>query len=361
MAPFARVDSIRASQTVRANPVTGGRFGDSIQSPGHRGVEHKGVDIYNSKDRTVRAAVDSEIIRVEDARASEPSSSRGAAGPYWIDAYEVDKDHNRGVVTRYLHLDKLADNSDVKAGSFIKQGTILGTFWEKTFNGKPGHLHFEVRQSDNDGKYGPAVDPIMWLRGQSAYDSLRTARLVSMLKMEEPYSKVQTGEVLYAKSGHRLRVLEKPGYPWLVASIEDEGKPGGVVTRDIADAADWVLDQARQDVKYSARRDGLLGLNAWGYRIRPEEEKIEAAAKLPPAERYAAAWDIRKRIAGIRGESVAASQVRAAGAMLNSAGSTARQALGEAGSAFWDSIPTSVKVGGAAVAVAAVVSALRRK
>lgn len=362
MPPFARVDSVKAAQTLRVIPVSGGRFKDSLGAAGHRGAGHQGVDIFSQTDRTVRTAVDSVILRIEDATADKPASSRGAAGPIFVDTVEVDKDRNRGAVVRYLHLDKLADNADLKEGAFVPRGTILGTFWEKTFEGNTGHLHFEVRRSDvKEGKYGVALDPIAWLRGTSDEDRLRTAKLVSLLNQEKAYDALSVGQTVYARSGHRMRVLDKPGYPWTLAVIEDAGRPVGLVTTDVGEAADWTLEQAESEAKYSIRKDGLLGLNGWAYRIRPLKERIAAARQLAPEPRYAEAWEVRKAISLIRDEGFVTSQAKSVTAAASSAATTVQQAAGSVAGGLWDSIPTAVKVGGGIVVAAAVYSAINRR
>jgi hypothetical protein len=356
---FARIDALLPTTAGnRVNPVLGGRVGDSVGAKGHRGESHEGLDIGGTASRAVRAPSPLQTIRVVDARKDDPKKSRGAAGPYWIDAYELDKSGSTtGNVLRFLHLEEIAPG--VKAGARIERSKPLGKYWAKTFEGNPGHLHFEVRSKSGANGYGEVRDPVKWLRGEDR----RIVRIVSMLNKQDIYKTLSDGQTLYAQSGQRMTITDLPGYPWIQATVEDQGEIRGEVTNDIGEAADWTIKQAEQDIEHSWSKDGLLGLNSWAYRIRGMSDRIAAAKKLAPQARYAEAWAIRRDIANIRGESFVTSQARAAKAAAvqgaEVARDTAQSVIGGVAGGLWEAIPTGVKVGAAVAVTAALVIVLK--
>lgn len=389
---FARVAEKIDSSGVRMLPVDGGYVRDSVDSAGHTAKTHQGADIFAGKSaaggsaaagaaigaaaraargaagengtdiaggsgRLVRAASELQIIRVIDARDAAKGTPRFNAGPLYLDAYELQDGQKTGLVERYLHLDKV---EKLKQGQVVAAGNPLGTYWAKTNNGGTGHLHFEIRGSDGkESTYGEVYDPVKWLRGALAIQT-NSVRLVCQLNQEAAYKALKVGDTVYAKSGHRIQVLKKAGYPFFTGRVLDKGKASGEVTRDIGEAADWTLDQAQADTDYSVAKDGLLGLNAWAYRVTPFRKQIAAArSEKDPEKRYAQAWDIRLAIAGIRDEGFLTSQAESFKAAAATGATMAKDAARDIAGGIWDNIPASVKVIGGAVAGLGIYSILK--
>lgn len=353
---FARVDIVEKDTALRRNPVEGGRFGDDTTSGGHTGATHQGVDIFGS-DRTVRAATDIEIIRREDATRAAAGTPRKEAGPIWIDAWELSDGKRTGFVERYLHL---ATAIDVSSGQVVKAGTVLGKFWDKTYKGNEGHLHFEVRSKDGSKKdYGKAYNPKEWFRSELPGQG-ETVKIVCQLGKQAEFKNLSVGDTVYAKSGHRIEVTRKSAYPFFYGRALDLGIPNGEVTADIGEAADWTLAQAEKDTEHSWTKDGILGLNAWAYRIRAYRDRIAEARKIKdPAARYAEAWEIRKQIAGVRNEGFVTSQAKSFKAAATQGAQAVKEEARDLAGSFWDAIPSEVKWAGGALAGVVALVAIR--
>ena len=55
-------------------------------------------------------------------------------------------DHGRQMVTRYAHLDTVAD---LRVGETVARGQVIGTVGSSGFEEGGPHLHFEVRVGDD--------------------------------------------------------------------------------------------------------------------------------------------------------------------------------------------------------------------
>ncbi len=373
---FARIDAtLKSAIATRINPLAGGKFGDNVDAKGHTFDEHGGVDIYGGDgSRTVRAPTALEIIRAVDARKEDPNKTRGAAGPFWVDAYELDsRGSTTGSVLRFLHLESV--EPAVKAGARIEQSQTLGKYWAKTFKGNEGHLHFEVRTKSGTSGYGEVRNPIEWLRGS---EERKIVRIVSMLNQTSVYSTLKIGDTLYAQSGQQLKIDELSGYPWIQATSIDSGNVSGEVTNDIGEAADWVLDVAKKEAEYNWKKDGLTGFKQWGDKIgwgnplgddKPIKKQLEEAAELPPADRYVKAWQLRKELDRLRKLSFveqtkqsakddAKVYVKTVGKAAAAVGDTAMGVSKAVLGSVWDSIPSEVKLGAAVLGGVALVAAL---
>lgn len=374
MAPFARVDTVSKASVRRVIPVEGGRFGDGLGAEGHTFKGHGGLDIYGGDgSRTVRAACDCEVIRVEDVRGDEPTSHRGAAGPLWVDTWELDTDGKRtGAVVRYLHLDTV--EAGVKPGAKLDAGDKLGTFWEKTFKGHTGHLHFEVRPHDwktGDGGYGEPIDPKQWLQAKAVRP--RVARLVSMLHQEEAYKALKAGQYLWPRSAVKvssaldsatqgledaflsvsLKVETLPGYPFFTARVIGDGPVSGEVTASLAEALNWV---AVESTAWSFRRWGL-NYASWKLRVAPLHDAALKNAGNPSLEE---SRRILSAVAAIRGEKVVEGVARTYGAAaaegVKAGAAAAKEAVTGVASGLWGGISTEVKVAAGVVIVAGAVA-----
>ncbi|MGD7045613.1 peptidoglycan DD-metalloendopeptidase family protein [Jeotgalibacillus proteolyticus] len=102
---------------------TNGGYISSHQGP-RWGKHHKGIDIAQPDDYTIKAVDNGTVI------------SAGNEGDY---GNKVVVDHNNGLRTIYAHLDKM----HVKKGQIVKQGESLGIMGNTGFS-TGIHLHFEV-------------------------------------------------------------------------------------------------------------------------------------------------------------------------------------------------------------------------
>ncbi len=170
-------------------PIAGGCLpeGDNLL-PGaprpYRMGAHEGIDFYDvascaavGLDTEVIAAKAGTVVRadwtyqqltaetlVEVMDAVERS---GGTDPEALDALrgrQVWIDHGRGVVTRYAHLNGIAQG--VTVGARVAQGDVIayvgdsGTPESVTNPGTEAHLHFEIRVGDGylgEGREAPAV------------------------------------------------------------------------------------------------------------------------------------------------------------------------------------------------------------
>ena len=362
MAQF-RVESTTGGVYDRASPLEKPVYRDSL-GPGHTGPIHEGVDIRSSDgNREVRAPARLRVVRLVDGTDPKASEKRKNAGPWYLHARELDASGSPGFWLRFLHLEK--PTMTITPGEVINRGTVLALY-DKTYN----HVHFEVRKpGPDDDTYGAPVEPKEWISGKAVPTG--QVRLVALLGEDAAYKGVKLGDTLYAESGHRMVITAKPGFPYLTARAEDPGEPMGKATSDIGEAAEWTLAAALDDTKYNFQRDGILHLNAWAYRVRGKRDEIEKARALPPAERWARAWQIRKDIAGIRGEGFIASQTGAAKAAAQTganavasgaraAGDALKQGAADIGQGLWDSIPSWAKAAGAAAGLAFVVKTVTK-
>jgi murein DD-endopeptidase MepM/ murein hydrolase activator NlpD len=161
-----------------AFPIAGGCLPqDDNLMPGapreYRDGTHEGLDFYDSDNCTaigidtevlaakagtvIRADVDYVDLTAEELLELEERVANGeGSAPDILDAYrgrQVWIDHGGGVVTRYCHLNGIAEG--IEAGVEVEQGRLIGYVGESgapesvTDPGTQLHLHFEVRVGDS--------------------------------------------------------------------------------------------------------------------------------------------------------------------------------------------------------------------
>jgi murein DD-endopeptidase MepM/ murein hydrolase activator NlpD len=125
----------------------------------YRAGWHEGVDFPADRGTPVRAAAAGTVVRVDrefadwDASAMSAALEAAIAMGYTPDetidrirGRQVWIDHGRRVVTRYAHLDAVAD---LYVGETVKRGQAIGTVGSSGFEEGGPHLHFEVRVGDD--------------------------------------------------------------------------------------------------------------------------------------------------------------------------------------------------------------------
>lgn len=114
---------------------------------------HEGADYEAQEGDLVRTPWAGRVVRVQTRerwaqRAPGPGRDAGA----YIEVAHPD----RGLLTRYLHLDE----TPVKPGQTVEAGQVIGTIGRTGVETSRTHLHFEVRQLKGDGRsYGASFDP----------------------------------------------------------------------------------------------------------------------------------------------------------------------------------------------------------
>ena len=125
----------------------------------YRAGWHEGIDFPADRGTPVRAAADGTVIRVDRDFVDWDAESLGAA----LDAAlalgytpeetldrirgrQVWIDHGRQIVTRYAHLDSVAD---LVVGESVRRGQLIGTVGSSGLEEGGPHLHFEVRVRDD--------------------------------------------------------------------------------------------------------------------------------------------------------------------------------------------------------------------
>jgi murein DD-endopeptidase MepM/ murein hydrolase activator NlpD len=147
----------------------------------YRNGIHEGVDFYDidncasigmdtavmaAKAGTViRADVDYVDITAEEVEALEQEALENGNSEEIEDQFrgrQIWIDHGGGVITRYAHLNGIADG--IQEGSVVEQGELIafvgdsGTPESVTTPGSEAHLHFEIRTGD--GYLGAGTDPV---------------------------------------------------------------------------------------------------------------------------------------------------------------------------------------------------------
>lgn len=121
----------------------------------YRGGWHEGIDFAADRGTPVRAAAAGSVIRVDrefvdwDTAELNAALEAAIATGYTPDGTldrirgrQVWIDHGRGVVTRYAHLDAVAD---LYVGQSVTRGQMIATVGSSGFPAGGPHLHFEVR------------------------------------------------------------------------------------------------------------------------------------------------------------------------------------------------------------------------
>jgi murein DD-endopeptidase MepM/ murein hydrolase activator NlpD len=125
----------------------------------YRAGWHEGIDFPADRGTAVRAAAAGTVVRVDRDFVDWDPAALGAALEAAIAlGYTPDEtldhirgrqvwiDHGRHVVTRYAHLDTVAD---LYVGETVTRGQVIGTVGSSGFEGGGPHLHLEVRVGDD--------------------------------------------------------------------------------------------------------------------------------------------------------------------------------------------------------------------
>jgi murein DD-endopeptidase MepM/ murein hydrolase activator NlpD len=124
----------------------------------YRAGWHEGIDFPADRGTPVRAAAAGTIVRVDHEFTDwEPSDMNAALETAIAIGYTPDDtldrirgrqvwiDHGRHVVTRYAHLDAVAD---LYVGETVTRGQVIGAVGSSGFQEGGPHLHLEVRVGD---------------------------------------------------------------------------------------------------------------------------------------------------------------------------------------------------------------------
>jgi murein DD-endopeptidase MepM/ murein hydrolase activator NlpD len=125
----------------------------------YRAGWHEGIDFPADRGTPVRAAATGTVVRVDrdfvdwDPAALNAALEAAIALGYTPDdtldrirGRQVWIDQGRHVVTRYAHLDAVAD---LRVGESVARGQVIGTVGSSGFEEGGPHLHFEVRIGDD--------------------------------------------------------------------------------------------------------------------------------------------------------------------------------------------------------------------
>jgi len=125
----------------------------------YRAGWHEGIDFPADRGTAVRAAAAGIVVRVDrdfvdwDAAAMSAALEAAIALGYTpeetldrIRGRQVWIDQGRQVVTRYAHLDSVAD---LRVGESVTRGQLIGSVGSTGFEEGGPHLHFEVRIGDD--------------------------------------------------------------------------------------------------------------------------------------------------------------------------------------------------------------------
>ena len=124
----------------------------------YRAGWHEGIDFAADRGTPVRAAASGTVVRVDrefvdwDGDALTAALDAALALGYTPDetldrirGRQVWIEHGRRVVTRYAHLEAVAD---LFVGQTVTRGEVIGTVGSSGFEEGGPHLHFEIRVGD---------------------------------------------------------------------------------------------------------------------------------------------------------------------------------------------------------------------
>lgn len=125
----------------------------------YRAGWHEGIDFAADRGTPVRAAAAGTVVRVDrefvdwDGAALNAALETAIALGYTPDetldrirGRQVWIDHGRTLVTRYAHLDAVAD---LYVGQVVMRGQVIGAVGSSGFEEGGPHLHFEIRVGDD--------------------------------------------------------------------------------------------------------------------------------------------------------------------------------------------------------------------
>jgi murein DD-endopeptidase MepM/ murein hydrolase activator NlpD len=134
----------------------------------YRAGWHEGIDFAADRGTPVRAAAAGRVVRVDREFVDwDPAQQTAALEAALALGYTPDEtldrirgrqvwiDHGRHVVTRYAHLDAVAD---LFVGQTVTRGEVIGAVGSSGFEEGGPHLHFEIRVGE--GYLGD------WLEGE---------------------------------------------------------------------------------------------------------------------------------------------------------------------------------------------------
>ncbi len=124
----------------------------------YRAGWHEGIDFAADRGTPVRTAAAGTVVRVDRefvdwdpdvlTASLETATALGYTPDETLDRIrgrQVWIDHGRQIVTRYAHLDSVAD---LFVGQTVTRGQVVGTVGSSGFEEGGPHLHFEVRVGD---------------------------------------------------------------------------------------------------------------------------------------------------------------------------------------------------------------------
>jgi len=136
----------------------------------YRGGWHEGIDFAAARGTPVRAVAAGTIVRIDAdfldwdvtalAAATDDARALGYTPEQTLDRIrgrQVWIDHGAGIVTRYAHLETVAD---LRVGGHVERGDVVGTVGSSGFEEGGPHLHLEIRVGDGylgDGLGGEAL------------------------------------------------------------------------------------------------------------------------------------------------------------------------------------------------------------
>jgi murein DD-endopeptidase MepM/ murein hydrolase activator NlpD len=125
----------------------------------YRAGWHEGIDFAADRGTPVRAAASGRVVRVDREFVDwDPEQQVAALDAATVLGYTPDEtldrirgrqvwiDHGRRIVTRYAHLETVAD---LFVGQAISRGEAVGTVGSSGFEEGGPHLHFEIRVGDD--------------------------------------------------------------------------------------------------------------------------------------------------------------------------------------------------------------------
>jgi murein DD-endopeptidase MepM/ murein hydrolase activator NlpD len=125
----------------------------------YRAGWHEGIDFAAARGTPVRAVAPGVVVRIDrdfvdwsvDALtvATDQAKALGYTPEETLDRIrgrQVWLDHGSGVVTRYAHLDSVAD---LRVGTRVRTGDVIGAVGSSGFEEGGPHLHFEIRVGDD--------------------------------------------------------------------------------------------------------------------------------------------------------------------------------------------------------------------
>ena len=185
--PTATIESVSETLSGFAFPIVGGCLptGDQLMPNApreYRNGTHEGVDFYNvdnctaigigtpigAAKRGVVIRADHDYLELTAERYAELAADLTSAES--LDAFrgrQVWVDHGNGVITRYCHLNAIADG--LVPGSSVAAGDLVGFVGEsgtpESINnpGSQYHLHFEVRIGESYPGAGMPADEVRTL------------------------------------------------------------------------------------------------------------------------------------------------------------------------------------------------------